>query len=41
MNHRDSDIARLSGLGFFFCFFVEKNQQIGLFSAFFKNMIFC
>ena len=40
MNHRDSDIARLSGLGFF-CFFVEKNQQIGLFSAFFKNMIFC
>ncbi len=37
MNHRDSDIARLSGLGFF----VEKNQQIGLFSAFFKNMIFC
>ena len=41
MNHRISDIARLRlGLAFFF-FLIEKNQQIRLFSAFFKNMIFC
>lgn len=40
MNHRISDRQAQAEFGVFF-FLIEKNQQIRLFSAFFKNMIFC
>lgn len=41
MNHRISDRQAQAEFGVFFFFLIEKNQQIRLFSAFFKNMIFC